>query len=131
LGRLRFVSGALAIIVGFFLYQYGFFLTLERSEVSLVGVALAGWSTVLVPWLGSAAVAGAVLQLIGGIVAIVGLLLCISWIGSQPRGKVPPELTAMSKPDTQVAASVRECKYCGAAMGQDAAFCPKCERAQA
>jgi hypothetical protein len=131
MGRSRFVAGALGIVAGFFVYQCGLFLALDHLEGSLVGLGLSSLSPTLFSLFGSPPIAGAVLQLIGGIVAIAGLLLCISSVGSQPRGKVPPELTAMSRPDTQVAASVRKCKYCGAAMEQDAAFCPKCERAQA
>jgi hypothetical protein len=131
MGRLRFIVGAVGIIVGFFVYQYGLFLTLN-SELSVVGLGLSVWSEALVSWFGSSAVAGAIFQLIGGGVAIVGLLVCISWLGFRPKiVPIPSVAPTKSEPAPPISANVRQCKYCGAAMGQDAAFCPKCERAQA
>ena len=125
MGRLRFAAGAFGIIVGFFVYQYGFYLTLKLSPT------LFAWSVTLIPWIGSSELIGAVFQLVGGVLAIAGLLFCITWIGSQSREKrvtagfVPP-----SQRESQILAS-RKCKFCGAAIESDAVFCPKCERAQA
>ncbi|WP_455284071.1 hypothetical protein [[Eubacterium] cellulosolvens] len=124
-GRLRFITGAFGIIAGFFVYEYGFFLTLDLYP------SLSGWSAALLPWVGSPAVFGAVLQLIGGVLAIAGLLLCIAWIGSQSMGKtMMSRLPRTSVPDTRVAISVRRCKYCEATLESDSVFCPQCQRAQ-
>lgn len=125
MGRLRFITGALGIIVGFFVYEYGFFLTLDLYP------SLSSWSVALLPWVVSSVVFGALLQLTGGVLAIVGLLLCIAWIGSQSMRKtMMSRLPRTSEPDTQVPLSVRRCKFCEATMESDSVFCPQCQRAQ-
>jgi len=128
-GRLRFIAGAFAIVLGFFVYEYGFFLTFFQSQLE----SLSNWTMNLI---GLASVDikffGALLQLIGGAIAIAGLLICISWIGSQSAARiiqVSPQRTAESV--TQVQDTGPRCKFCGAAMEYDAAFCPSCQRAQA
>jgi hypothetical protein len=131
MGRSRFIVGALGIVVGFFVYQYGLFLTLGDLEASLVGLGLSDLNAALLSLFGSSAVTGAILQLIGGIIAIAGLLVCISWIGSQRV--VPPSNRERRTTElvTQTPDSARKCKFCGAVMEPDAAFCPSCQRAQA
>jgi len=125
LGRLRFIAGALGIVAGFFVYEYGFFLTLDLSP------SLSGWTMTLVPWIASRAIAGATLQLAGGVLAIAGLLSCVAWVGSQSRGKLlPSQLPRTPQPDTQAAISVRRCRFCQSVIESDAAFCPQCQRAQ-
>jgi len=125
MGRMRFAVGALGIVLGFFVYQYGFFLTLKLSD------SLASWTMTYVPWIGSVPVLGAALQLTGGVIAIVGLLICILWIGSQ-RVTLPstkPQRTAELV--TQVPDSAPKCKFCGAILESGMTFCPSCQRAQA
>ena len=131
MGRSRFIFGALGIVVGFFVYQYGLFLTLGDLEASLVGLGLSDLNAALLSLFGSPALTGAILQLIGGIIAIAGLLVCISWIGSQRV--VPPSIRELRTTElaTQTPDSARKCKFCGAVMEPDAAFCPSCQRAQA
>ncbi len=125
MGRLRFATGALGIILGFFVYQYGFFLTLNLSQT------LSDWSSALIAYPVSLEVLGAALQLVGGVIAICGLLLCISWIGSQVGGKpVPSVVLRTAQPLVQPASSVRRCKFCNAVMDPNVAFCPRCQRAQ-
>jgi len=124
-GRLRFVIGAVEIIAGFSIYQYGLFMTLNLSPI------LFAWSETLVPWIGSREAMGAAFQVVGGALAILGLLTCIAWVGSQSKAKA---LRAVSKqtlqPSVQPVLPQHKCKFCGAAMEPDATFCPKCERAQ-
>ena len=131
MGRSRFIVGALGIVVGLFVYQYGLFLTLGDLQASLVGLGLSDVSAGLLSLFGSRALTGAILQLIGGIIAIAGLLVCISWIGSQRM--MPPSIGAQRAAElvTQTPESAPKCKFCGAVMEPDAAFCPSCQRAQA
>jgi len=133
MGRSRFIVGALGIVVGFFVYQYGLFLTLGEAcqEASLVGLGLSDLSGALLSLFGSPALTGAILQLIGGIIAIAGLLVCISWIGSQRV--MPPSIGAQRTAElvTQTPDSAPKCKFCGALMESGMAFCPSCQRAQA
>ena len=125
MGRLRFVAGAFGIVLGFSVYQYGFFLTLGLSD------SLASWTMSYVPWMGAVAIMGAALQLIGGMIAVGGLLICISWIGTQSRAVLlPTRSRGASEPVTQIPDSAPRCKFCGAVMESDAAFCPSCQRAQ-
>ena len=130
MGRSRFIVGALGIVVGFFVYQYGLFLTLGDLEASLVGL-LPYLSAALLSLFGSPALGGAILQLIGGIVAIAGLLVCISWIGSQRVMTPSTRAQRTAELVTQTPDSAPKCKFCGAVMEPDAAFCPSCQRAQA
>lgn len=125
MGKIRFAVGALGIILGFFAYQLGFFLTLKLSD------SLASWTMTYVPWIGSVAILGAVLQLAGGLIAILSLLVCISWVGSQ-RGALPSIRShRIAEPVTQAPESAPKCKFCGAVMESGMAFCPNCQRAQA
>ncbi len=126
MGRLRFVLGALGIMLGFSIYQCGFFMTLNLSPV------LFAWSQALVPWIGTQEAMGAAFQLIGGALAILGLLSCISWVGSQSRVKALRAISQSTlQSSVQPSLPQRRCKFCGASMEPDATFCPKCERAQA
>jgi hypothetical protein len=125
MGRMRFVVGALGIVAGFFVYQCGLFLTLNLSS------SLTDWTMTYVPWIASAEILGAALQLIGGMIAIAGLLTCISWIGTQSRAALlPTRSRGASESVTQIPDSAPKCKFCGAVMESDAAFCPSCQRAQ-
>ena len=122
---MRFVVGALGIVVGFFVYQCGLFLTLNLSR------SLTDWSMTYVPWIASVEITGAALQLIGGMIAVGGLLICISWIGTQSRAVLlPTRSRGASEPVTQIPDSAPRCKFCGAVMESDAAFCSSCQRAQ-
>jgi hypothetical protein len=125
MGKTRFAVGALGIILGFFVYQYGFFLTLKLSD------SLASWTMTYVSWIESVEVLGAALQLTGGAIAILGLLICISWVSSQKAASpsIGPQRTAESA--TKVPDSAPRCKFCGATMESGTAFCPSCKRAQA
>jgi hypothetical protein len=131
MGRSRLIVGALGIVVGFFIYQYGLFLMFGNLDASLVGLGLSSLSASLVPLFGSQLVAGAILQLIGGIIAVAGLLVCISWIGSQRV--MPPSIGAERTAElvAEVPDSAPKCKFCGALMESGLAFCPSCQRAQA
>jgi hypothetical protein len=131
MGRSRFIVGALGIVLGFFVYQYGLFLTLGDLEASLVGLGLSGLSSTLLSLFGSLAFAGAILQLVGGMIAIAGLLVCISWIGSQSVMASSIRAQRTTELVTQVPDSGPKCRFCGALMESGAAFCPSCQRAQA
>ncbi|MGB9022412.1 MAG: hypothetical protein WCC94_03140, partial [Candidatus Bathyarchaeia archaeon] len=96
------------------------FLTLDLSP------SLSGWSLSFVPWMGSLAIMGAALQLVGGVIVIAGLLLCIAWVGSQPKAKSAPG----ERSPKPALAPVRKCRFCDAPMEPDASFCPKCQRSQ-
>jgi hypothetical protein len=128
MGRLRFLVGALGIILGFFVYQYGFFLLLPLK----LSESLANWTMTYVPWTDSVMILGAALQLFGGVIAIAGLLICISWVGSQPGAttSLVKRLSAAG-PVAEIPDSAPKCKFCGAVMESGAAFCPSCQRAQA
>jgi hypothetical protein len=129
MGRLRLFLGALGIILGFFVYQYGFFLTYALKLPD----SLASWTMTYLPWIGSdyVAISGAALQLFGGVIAIAGLLTCISWVGSQPGAALSVERRNAAKPVAPISDSSPKCKFCGAVMESGAAFCPSCQRAQA
>jgi len=107
-------------------------LTLDHSEGSLLGVGLPSLSAILVPLLGSTSAAGAILQLVGSIIAIAGFLVCISYLGTQ-RAKLAPVVSGKPAGSslTQMFDTRPKCKFCGAVMESGAAFCPSCQRSQA
>jgi hypothetical protein len=131
MGRSRFIVGALGIVVGFFVYQCGLFLTLGEFEASLVGLGLSDLRATLLSLFGSLALAGAILQLVGGIVAIAGLLVCISWVGSPRVMLASARAQRSAELVTHTPESGPKCKFCGTAMESGAAFCPSCQRSQA
>lgn len=125
MGRLRFIAGAVGILVGFFVYEFGFLLTLNLSPT------VSDWTMAFLPQAGSLDVIGWMFQLLGGVVGIVGLLVCIGWVGSQLAAK--PSLTGQPitpEHETRPVISLKKCKFCGADIEIDAAFCPTCQRAQ-
>jgi hypothetical protein len=126
MARVRFITGAFEMVLGFFVYEYGLFLTLNLWP------SLSGWTLGFLPWMLSVPAMGAALQLIGGVLSIIGLLSCIVWVGSQPREKrAPGGLREASAQEVRLAPPARLCRFCGTAMGSETAFCPKCQRAQA
>jgi hypothetical protein len=123
---MRFVVGALGIVLGFFVYQDGLFLMLNLSG------NLTAWTMTYVPWIAPVEILGAALQLIGGVIAIVGLLICISWVGTQSRAVTLPTRPRGDAGSVKLIPDFApKCKFCGAVMEPDAAFCPSCQRAQA
>jgi hypothetical protein len=122
---MRFVVGALGIVAGFFVYQFGLFLMLNLSS------SLTDLIVTYVPWIEPADILGAALQLAGGVIAIAGLLVSISWIGTQSRAAALPSKPRGATEPVKQLESGRRCKFCGAVMEPDAAFCPSCQRAQA
>ena len=124
MGKMRFAVGALGIIVGFFAYQYGLFLTLKLSD------RLGSWTMAYVPWIGSVELLGATLQLVGGVIAIAGLLICMSWIGSQREAEASIRPQRTVELVTQAPDSAPRCKFCGAIIESGLTFCPSCQRAQ-
>jgi len=137
MARLTFVAGAFGIIVGFFVYQCGLFLTLDHGG-SLVGLGLGSLTEVLVPQFGSAAIAGAIFQIVGAMAAIAGLLGSMSSVVAHPS-IVPRPIVAPKKSEPDILSSFvsqlqslgsQKCKFCGTPIELGATFCPSCQRAQ-
>jgi hypothetical protein len=125
MGKLRFVLGALEIVLGFLLYQCGLYLMLNLSPTLLDFVRT------FIPWIGSSELLGATLQALGGIFAIAGLLSCIAWVASESRSamRVASPIVSLVA-DAETPSKMDKCKFCGTSMKTGAVFCPACGRAQ-
>jgi len=80
----------------------------------------------------SVALSAVLLQFGGGIIAILGLIIAISGVAAPQRietryVQAPSQLSANP---TQLSIRQFSCKFCGAEIGQDELFCPKCRKAQ-
>jgi hypothetical protein len=70
---------------------------------------------------------GLVLQFGGGIVAIIGFLLCISSLSTRVVTRIQEVKTVAEAPP---AVSLPKCRFCGGAIGVDSAFCTVCGKSQ-
>ena len=80
----------------------------------------------------SVALSAVLLQLGGGIIAILGLIIAISGVAAPQRietryVQAPPQPSAKV---TQPVMQLFNCKFCGAEIEKDEVFCPKCRKAQ-
>ncbi|MBS7650459.1 MAG: hypothetical protein QXI59_00875 [Candidatus Bathyarchaeia archaeon] len=114
----RLAFGGFLLILGFVGYQVGFQICMRGEGV--LTKFLTPFSSPTLPL----EVLGLVLQFGGGIIAIIGFLLCI---------------TALSKPIVRVervevaeetSVSKLQCKFCSSRLEEDSVFCPVCGRSQ-
>ncbi|MBS7626531.1 hypothetical protein KEJ51_05785 [Candidatus Bathyarchaeota archaeon] len=114
----RLAFGGFLLILGFVGYQVGFQICMSGE-----GVLTKFLTLFLSPAL-PLEVLGLVLQFGGGVLAIIGFLLCI---------------TALSKPIVRVerveaagetSISKLQCKFCGGRLEEDSVFCPLCGKSQ-
>jgi hypothetical protein len=123
--KARLAGGSLLFILGFVGYQVGVHLLPGGSQT------LRGY---LAPFMPKGSVPtetlGLALQFSGGIVAIVGLAVCLSalaqpvFITQEAESAPPPPASA------PVTALKIRCPFCGEPMDEGTIFCPACGRSQ-
>jgi hypothetical protein len=123
--RLRLAVGSLLLILGFVGYQVGVHL-LPGGNQTLRGYLAPFMPKMSVP----TDTLGLALQFVGGIVAIVGLVMCLSAL-AQPV-VITQELESVPPPPASapVAAPKIRCPFCGERMDEGTIFCPACGRSQ-
>ncbi|WP_455369607.1 hypothetical protein [[Eubacterium] cellulosolvens] len=117
----RLVVGFILIVLGFLAYQVGFSFILKESELMIKYI------TMVVPEHYPMNTIGLALQFGGGIVAIVGFLLCVSALTSPVVTRIQEVKTVIEAPPAPPGI---KCRFCGGAVGSDSAFCTACGKSQ-
>ena len=134
----KFLLGTILTYVGFVLFLLGFMI----STLSIP--ALDNTIMTLIPLNMAAAVMGALIQILSGLIGVTGLLLCIASVSKPtpppvtiiqqiPVKTPPPAPTPIpTNPPTPTSppAQSSTCKYCGHYIQPSEFFCPSCNRAQ-
>lgn len=117
----RLVTGFILIVLGFLAYQVGFSFILKETELMIKYI------TMVVPEHYPMNMIGLALQFGGGIIAIVGFLLCISALSTPVVTRIQEVKTVTEAPPVP---SGPKCRFCGGAIGVDSAFCTVCGKSQ-
>lgn len=124
MGKLTLAIGTLVLISGFVIYQLGFSIVLHQT------VILSPLATIF-PESSSLDLIGTVLEFGGGILGIIGFIICISSAISTQRKETLREITKLRAFSYEEPTSpIRRCKFCGAEIDEQAVFCPVCNRSQ-
>ncbi|MGQ9542512.1 MAG: hypothetical protein ACUVTM_00275 [Candidatus Bathyarchaeia archaeon] len=114
----RFAVGGFLLMLGFASYQVGSHIGVKGEGV--LGEVLGR----IMPQSISVEIFSLTLQFGGGLLAIIGFLLCISSL-SKPTIRVE-EVKTVGEETFQTL----HCKFCGGQLEGDSAFCPICGRSQ-
>jgi len=118
--------GSLMLVVGFILYQFG--LSYELHPTSLLGRWLARFAENEVPWNLSLEVVAVLLQFVGGLLAIFGLIVCFAGVSRSDGAKFQSKPVDLLR--IKASRTVTNCRFCGAEIRQGSPFCPNCNRSQ-
>lgn len=112
------------MMLGFVIYQFGLLVTFRLA-------GLRSQLPTLVPTTLSADLVGMALQFGGGIIGIVGFIVCISGVASTYHEKTLRGLYDLigGRSEQHVTPSSR-CRFCGAEIKEQAVFCPVCSKSQ-
>ncbi|WP_455278350.1 hypothetical protein [[Eubacterium] cellulosolvens] len=117
----RLIAGFILIVLGFLSYQVGFSFILRQTELMIKYI------TMVVPESYPMDTIGLALQFGGGIVAIIGFLLCVSSLSTRVVTRIQEVKTVTEAPPV---VSGPKCRFCGGAIGADSAFCTVCGKSQ-
>jgi len=123
MGKLTFAFGTLILISGFVIYQLGFSITFHQALLSPLA------SIFPEPYLD---LIGVALKFGGGILGIIGFLICISNAISTQRKITLREISKLraTPPAEKTTIHTHPCKFCGAQIDKRTNFCPACNRSQ-
>jgi len=123
MGRLTFATGTLILIIGFIIYQFGLLITLHQATFTgqLVAIFPGGSSLDLI---------GVALEFGGGILGLIGLVICISNAISTQRKETLREIRELKATLSKMLTPKRRCKFCGAEIDEETTFCSVCNRSQ-
>ena len=119
--KTRLVVGFILIVLGFLAYQVGFSFILRQTELMIKYIAM------VVPEHYPMDAIGLALQFGGGIIAIVGFLLCVSSLSTPVVTRIQEVKTVTEAPP---AVSGPKCRFCSGTVGPDSAFCTVCGKSQ-
>ena len=124
MGRSTLTIGTFILISGFVIHQLGFSIVLRQTVIlSLL--------TTIFPGSSPLDLIGTVLEFGGGILGIIGFIICISSVISTQHKETLREITKLRAfPYQQPTTPTRRCKFCGANISADTIFCPRCEKSQ-
>ena len=119
--RSVFLAGSLMLVIGFISYQFG--LSSELHPTTLLGAWLAEFAKLMTSWGLSLEIVAVMLQFVGGLIAIFGLVICFAGAASATR--------IIARPiESQKKESSTNCRFCGAEIEAGSSFCPKCTKSQ-
>lgn len=118
--RFGLAVGSLVFILGFIGYQVGSHLIPQESRT------VTDFLLSLLPGGIPTETLGLALQFGGGIVAIVGLVMCLASL-SRSAVRLQPVGVSRTAPETVEGS---RCRFCGGALEEDAVFCPVCGKSQ-
>ncbi|WP_455363972.1 hypothetical protein [[Eubacterium] cellulosolvens] len=123
--KARTLTGGIILLIGFLMYQTGVSIALESnpytlnfldSVTSLLRINLRNDLLIVL------------IEYVGGIIAIVGFLVCVSSLTSKEFVRVTP--TAETAQEEMAPSEIiPKCKFCGAYIDEEDVFCAKCNRA--
>lgn len=124
MGRSTLAIGTFILISGFVIHQLGFSIALRQT------IILSLLATIF-PESSSLDLIGTVLEFGGGVLGIIGFIICISGAISTQHKETLREITKLrALPYQGPTTPTRRCKFCGAEIDEQAVFCPKCDRSQ-
>jgi len=123
MGRLTFATGTLILIIGFIIYQSGLLILLQRATFISQLAAI-------FPESSSLDLIGIALEFGGGILGLIGLIICISNAISTQCKETLREIRELKATLPKMLTPKRRCKFCGAEIDEQATFCSVCNRSQ-
>ncbi|MGA3109526.1 MAG: hypothetical protein ABSD99_08810 [Candidatus Bathyarchaeia archaeon] len=127
----KFITGSVLLYAGFMLFFLGFSIT------NISNLFLDDMSRWLIPLGWAISLRASIFELLGGIIAVTGFILCISPNEPAPIPPPPPPTIIIQKVPERAApttanetSAVPKCKFCGSSMQTGALFCPSCQKSQ-
>ena len=124
--NIRTLIGGVILIIGFLMYQTGISIALEsnpytlaflKETISFLQINLKNNIAIIL------------IEYLGGIIAIIGFLICISSLSSKEKVSDTSILRKVEEKEAPPTETILKCKYCGAYIDKDDIFCAKCDRA--
>lgn len=129
----RFVLGAGFVYVGFLLFFVGFAINATSEPL------FDEFGKALVPISLTQPLRASIIQMVGGFIAVTGILICISSLAKPPAlteigqrmpDSLPVQATGGVSATTNALTLPPNCKFCGVPLRNGESFCPSCQRSQ-
>lgn len=124
--RSIFLVGSAMLVIGFILYQFGF--SAELHQATLLGRWLDEVARPATSWGLSPEEVAVILQFIGGLLAVFGLIVCFA--GVARLDKIRFQSRSVEPQKTEPKGTVKNCRFCGTEIEEGSTFCPSCNKSQ-
>ncbi|WP_455367687.1 hypothetical protein [[Eubacterium] cellulosolvens] len=123
--KARTLTGGIILLIGFLIYQTGVSIILESNPYALN--FLNNVTSLLRINLGNNLMV-MLIEYVGGIIAIIGFLICVSSLTSKEIVRVTQTVEKTTE-EMAPSETMPKCKFCGAYIDEEDVFCAKCNRA--